>query len=87
MRTVRLVDERGAAAQQVTATLELPGASGDWPVHVWPMQADGNVAYFALGLDGEKFVVRHLGRTVMAVDPKLVPEVLTVLGAGSPDSK
>ncbi len=87
MRTVRLVDERGAAAQQVTATLELPGASGDWPVHVWPMEADGKVAYFTLGIDGEKFVVRHIGRTAMALDPKFVPDVLTVVGGGVPASK
>ena len=51
------------------------------------MDADGKVAYFTLGIDGEKFVVRHIGRTVMALDPKFVPDVLTVVGGGVPASK
>jgi hypothetical protein len=86
-RSVRLVDSRGAPTLLVSATLELPGTAGDWPVHAWPVDSDGRVSFFPLGVAGEKFVVRHLGRVVMALDPAFVPEVLPIGDLGPKPNK
>ncbi|MGE3172129.1 MAG: hypothetical protein AB7O97_05835 [Planctomycetota bacterium] len=85
-RSVRLVDASGTPARDVSATLELPGDNGDWPIQPWPIDADGRVTFFALGVAGEKFVVRRHGRALMALDPLVVPAEISI-GAATPQGR